>query len=481
MKSTSFRILMASLAAGLFAAAAAGTDLALNSVIYPEKRGVDVPFSTTDMASGASLEASVRYEEGQARVDADYKRLAPALAFGGDVSCYVLWAVMKSGTVENLGELLVRDPSGSGRFRTGQKDFAMIVTAEPYPQVTKPSELVVFTSLPVKDKSSKNASFTFSGLVAGAAHDSHSVAPAGWSSNEPIEVAEARRIYELAEKTGISADTLHSAQVSLGQASNYGKNGDTKLMIDSARRSIAFSGDGLNAAHRAHAQQAAAEQAAQQHAQMEALKQQTAESQQQAAAAAAAAESAQAKQQEAEKAQAAASAAAAQAQAEREALAAERDRLQKERAAMTQNLVSSLSKIADTKQTARGIVVTLPGSFFESNGDLAPTAKTAASKLASTALLSADSNIRIEGYSDSSGSEEDNMASSTARAKAVYDYLLQDGASADRMTYAAYGSQYPVASNVTQEGRAQNKRVEVIVARGQVMDAKTFAESQPPK
>ena len=50
--------------------------------------------------------------------------------------------------------------------------------------------------------------------------------------------------------------------------------------------------------------------------------------------------------------------------------------------------------------------------------------------------------------------------------------------SADRMTYEGYGSQYPVASNVSEEGRALNRRVEVIVGRGVVMDAKSFAKTQ---
>jgi outer membrane protein OmpA-like peptidoglycan-associated protein len=100
------------------------------------------------------------------------------------------------------------------------------------------------------------------------------------------------------------------------------------------------------------------------------------------------------------------------------------------------------------------------------------------SRLASTALLSPEMNLRIEGYSDAGSDEAANLAFSQARAKAVYDFLLQDGTPADRMTSEGYGSQYPVASNVSEEGRALNRRVEVIVARGVVMDARTFAESQ---
>ena len=116
---------------------------------------------------------------------------------------------------------------------------------------------------------------------------------------------------------------------------------------------------------------------------MQALQQQAAASQKQATETAAAAAEAKSMAEEAQQARAEAAALAAKNQAERDAIAAERDSLQKERDAMAANLVAALSKIADTKRTARGIVVTLPGSYFGPNNELTAAAKSAVSRLAS--------------------------------------------------------------------------------------------------
>ncbi|HYB53820.1 MAG TPA: OmpA family protein, partial [Thermoanaerobaculia bacterium] len=247
---------------------------------------------------------------------------------------------------------------------------------------------------------------------------------------------------------------------------------------DYARRSVAASGAAIQAAQAAAAAKATADAAARQQAQVQALQQQAAASEQKAAETAAAAEAARQQAAQAEQARAEAAAQAAQNQAERDALAAERDRMQKERDAMVNNLVASLSKIADTRRTARGIVVTLPGSYFGPNDELTAAAKSAVSRLASTALLSPENTLRIEGHSDTGPDEAARLEFSQRRAKAVYDFLAQDGEPTDRMTYEGYGSQFPVASNVSEEGRAVNRRVEVIVGRGVIMDAKTFAQTQ---
>ena len=175
----------------------------VNAILFPEKRSVDVPFAPTALAPQAGAEASVKLDSGQARIDVDYKNLAPALAFGGDVSCYVLWALTPGGAAENLGELVVTEGSGSGRFQTGQKEFGMLVTAEAYPQVTRPSTLIVFASMPTKDKHSKNSTFAYSRAVPAARHDAASVG-AGWTGSEPVAVAQARRIYDTAQQMGVA-------------------------------------------------------------------------------------------------------------------------------------------------------------------------------------------------------------------------------------------------------------------------------------
>lgn len=71
--------------------------------------------------------------------------------------------------------------------------------------------------------------------------------------------------------------------------------------------------------------------------------------------------------------------------------------------------------------------------------------------------------IEISGHSDSTGSDITNNRLSRARAKAVADYLIESGVERHKIEYWGEGSKKPVASNATQEGRAQNRRVEISI------------------
>ena len=127
----------------------AAMDMPMSVVQFPEGSGVDLKMAATARVAPAEAEASVKFKDGQASVEVEYKKLPPAILFGGDVTSYVVWAVSRDGRAENLGELIVLDSSGSGNYRTGQKEFALMVTAEPYNLVLRPSELVCFTSAPL--------------------------------------------------------------------------------------------------------------------------------------------------------------------------------------------------------------------------------------------------------------------------------------------------------------------------------------------
>jgi len=79
-----------------------------------------------------------------------------------------------------------------------------------------------------------------------------------------------------------------------------------------------------------------------------------------------------------------------------------------------------------------------------------------------------DMNLRVEGYTDSTGTDEINLPLSRDRAESVAAFLRQQGLAAKRIQTQGYGSQFPVASNTTTEGRTENRRVEVVVAEGVV-------------
>jgi outer membrane protein OmpA-like peptidoglycan-associated protein len=74
-----------------------------------------------------------------------------------------------------------------------------------------------------------------------------------------------------------------------------------------------------------------------------------------------------------------------------------------------------------------------------------------------------DYQIVLSGYTDNIGKEEDNMKLSEARAKAVADYLIQQGITKNKISYVGYGSTKPIADNTTEQGREQNRRVEFMI------------------
>lgn len=74
-----------------------------------------------------------------------------------------------------------------------------------------------------------------------------------------------------------------------------------------------------------------------------------------------------------------------------------------------------------------------------------------------------DIKIEVGGHTDSKGSDDYNMKLSERRAKAVQDYLIRNGINADRVSYKAFGERNPIATNDTDEGRQENRRVEFII------------------
>jgi outer membrane protein OmpA-like peptidoglycan-associated protein len=161
---------------------------------------------------------------------------------------------------------------------------------------------------------------------------------------------------------------------------------------------------------------------------------------------------------------------------ERDALAADKARLEKdktaiaaERDALARRLTGSMAMIMETRETARGAVMSLPGiSFDTGRATLRPTAQLTLAKLAGLALVFPNINMRVEGFTDSTGKAETNRKLSEARAKTVSDFLKSQGVAETRLGYQGLGASNPVADNATKEGRAKNRRVEIVAAEGEI-------------
>jgi outer membrane protein OmpA-like peptidoglycan-associated protein len=128
---------------------------------------------------------------------------------------------------------------------------------------------------------------------------------------------------------------------------------------------------------------------------------------------------------------------------------------------------ADLARIASVKQEARGMVITLSGSvlFATAKSDVLPDAQTKLANVA-TALSQQDPNskILVEGYTDSQGGASYNQDLSQRRADSVRSYLVSHGLAADRVTAQGFGMGSPIADNASAEGRANNRRVEIVVS-----------------
>lgn len=146
---------------------------------------------------------------------------------------------------------------------------------------------------------------------------------------------------------------------------------------------------------------------------------------------------------------------------------AEQERADAERRA--REAMDRLSNLqgSTVKQEERGIVITLPGQVLFATGKstLLPTARQKLNQVAD-ALGDTDRHIIVEGHTDSTGSDAKNYTLSEARSNAVKEYLVSRGIPSDRVSAKGLGSSQPVASNASAEGRANNRRVEIVVESG---------------
>lgn len=185
---------------------------------------------------------------------------------------------------------------------------------------------------------------------------------------------------------------------------------------------------------------------------------------------------AQAAQQQAQAAQQQAQAAQADAEKARQAAESARVELEKTRqemqardtAARRALMEAELAKLATTRRDTRGLIVTLPGIFFDTGKSaLKPGAKKTLDRIATQLQTENASTFTVEGHTDDVGSEASNLKLSEARANAVRDYLVSKGIAADHITATGFGEGQPIATNKTASGRQQNRRVELVIAQQQ--------------
>jgi outer membrane protein OmpA-like peptidoglycan-associated protein len=461
-------------------ALAGAAEIQLNALTLRQNTPISVGFVRTSRAPGRSgMTASLDFNNGQSVIDLKFQRMEPAVLFAGDITTYVLWAVSIDGTVDNLGDIVIENKSSSGsqKYYTSKRVFALMVTAEPFAAVRLPTEYVLFRSGEVGMKNITNTPFTFSNFSAGPKPALDSIAMVQYNDPTPATYRQAQKVVQAAwdlKAAEVDPQAVKDAETALGEADGLIRSrGNKKKISDLSRVAVQKASKAILATIRTNEAKAAAEAEAKRLAERAALEARasTAESESQKIAR-------ELKEVEAQKAALALESKSLASEleklaadktalaAERDALAADREKIKTERDELAGMLKGALSSVAETNETARGVVVSLPGILFDvGEATLTVPAQLTVAKLAGILMVFQNMNLSIEGHTDSTGSLGLNMKLSEERARAVYAFLRGQGIPESRMTYEGFGPNRPVAANDVEANRAKNRRVEVVLTQ----------------
>ena len=473
------------------------------AVKYEHRNGsTHINFRGTDLMPAAAGEAKVESKRGAVKIDAEFSGLDKPTAFGNEYLTYVLWAISPEGRSVNVGEVLV---GGNHRSKldvtTDLQSFALIVTAEPYYAVRRPSNVVILENeiRPDTVGTSEAVDAKYELIDRGGyIPTGYKFDPVVLNSKLPLEFFEARNAVRIAKSAGAEENAASSYDNAVAQMKNVdamatSRHIDKKALISSSREVVQTADDAreisvkrvdadrLDAEKNAAAQQVADADAKSQQAMLARLNAESATAEADKAAAAAQQEQMAAQAQSdrdhaatADANQATANAQQAQRDAEAEsernkAAAANSDQqLQqavRDREELRAKLLQQFNAILETRDTARGLVVNLSDVLFDTGKyTLRPVAREKLAKISGIVLAYPDLRLAIEGNTDSVGSDAMNQTLSEKRAGSVMDYLAKENIPAASMTSQGFGKTQPIASNDTAEGRQQNRRVELIVS-----------------
>jgi outer membrane protein OmpA-like peptidoglycan-associated protein len=486
----------------------------VQAVNYKHRSGSSkLDFAGTTLMPAANGVAEVNSRRGSIVIQAEFGNLQRPTTFGNEYLTYVLWAISPEGRALNLGEVLVGDNHRSKlQVTTDLQAFALLVTAEPYYAVRQPSNAVILENVVREDTKGTteavNAKYELMER-GGYIPTGYKFDPVVLNANLPLEFFEARNALRIAQSEGAeqyaTSSYEHAVQL-MNHADEYAirKHIDKKPLIAVSREAVQTAEDAraiavrkmddvrlanerqdsADAQTRAQGQTNDAlrqkEQAESDTARAHALKIQAESDTADAQAAKAQAESDAARaRNDATDAQAAAAKAnadmadsqaasanalsAAQGDAERSRLAAQQ--ADTDKAAMRAKLSEQLNSILQTRESARGLIVSMSDVLFDTGKySLKPGAREKLAKVAGILLAYPGLNIEVGGYTDNVGGDSLNQTLSENRAGSVRDYLVQQGVATGSVSSRGFGNTLPVASNDNSAGRQQNRRVELLVS-----------------
>src|SRR6202044_2244259 len=452
------------------------------AVNYRHRGGsTEVDFRGTELMPEVGGHAKVEGKGGRLSINAEFTHLEPVRSFGGQFLTYVLWAITPEGRALNLGEVL---PGENGKDKldvtTDLQAFGMIVTAEPYYAVTHPSNKGIAENIikPGTKGFEEPIEAKFD-VLEGAQYTIDIPADQLPSSTAnpgvPLDLLEARNAVVIAKAAGAqqyAPDSLTKAEDMLQRAEDYYQRKQGRTPIGTAARGATQMAEDarvltlrrkeearIEADRRAHEEaqakaeadaRLAQEQAAQSKAQADEDARRRAEAERAQAEAQRQQAAALAQQQQAEAATAAAQSAAAEADRQRQEAIRQKE-------AMRARLLAQLNQVLQTRDTVRGLIVSMPDVLFDFNKyTLKPEARERLARISGIVLAYPDLKLQVEGYTDSIGSDEYNQTLSEKRAGAVRGYLISSGVSMDNVTAAGLGKPDPFNGNSTAAMRKLN-------------------------
>ena len=404
----------------------------------------------------------------------------------------------------NLGEIL---PGENGKDKmnvtTDLQAFGLIVTAEPYFSVTHPSNEVVAENVILQNtkgfEESIDAKFD---VLEGGQYTidipADQLPSAQAQPNVPLDLLEARDAVMIAKAAGAeqyAGASIEKAEDMLQRAEDYYQRKQGRTPIGTAARGATQMAEDARVLtlrrkeqeREEAARKAAADAQATAEAEAAASKQSEQEAQARAdedARRRAAAEEAQAaalaQQQQAQAQTLAAQQAAAVAQQQQAEAERQKQEAIQQKEQMRARLLAQLNQVLQTRDTARGLIVSMPDVLFDFNKyTLKPEARERLAKISGIVLAYPDLKLDIEGHTDSIGSDEYNQTLSEKRADSVRGYLISSGVVPDHVSAVGLGKSNPVADNNTSAGRALNRRVDMVVS-GDVIGTQAPSPSVVP-
>ena len=488
------------------------------AVSYRHRGGATkINFQGTDLMPAAAGEAKVESKRGALEIEAEFSGLDRPTSFGNEYLTYVLWAISPEGRPVNIGEVLVGDNRRSKLdVTTDLQAFALIVTAEPYYAVRRPSNLVVLENAIRSDTvGATEAVDAKYELIdrGGYIPTGYKFDPVVLNAKLPLEFFEARNAVRIAQSAGAEryAATSYEKAIRLMNEADEraSRNHENKKSLIAMSREVVQTAEDAREISVKHIDEERAEiergAAAGREASAEARA--NGESERRVNAEAVTADAvrqrneadrknldAQAAVQQAAGAQADAERARSDAQQGQQAAEADSERnraaaassdaqLQqavRDREELRGRLLQQFNLILETRDTARGLVVNMSDVLFDSGKyTLRPLAREKLAKISGIVLAYPSLRLAVEGNTDSVGTEAFNQQLSEQRAEGVRSFLTQQGVPESSTSATGFGKTQPIASNNTPEGRQQNRRVELVVS-GEVIGTKIISMTLEP-